>query len=224
MTKTQDQKEMVGEEMNLEMIINKAPDNIKKEFIYRKYPKGSFIIHPFEDNNYLYILNKGSAEVFRQISDGSMISLYKYQSYSCFGEVEIFNKDIKTLSVTAKTNCETIAIHRTFVYEWMRQDFNFTSYLMEHLAAKLITSSETVAKLSLLTVKDRILYSIHAHYKIGDLETVTKSTLSSEVCAPIRSLNRSISECINENYIDFKEKRFKVVSLKKLENHLEKIF
>ncbi|KOR81484.1 Crp/Fnr family transcriptional regulator [Bacillus sp. FJAT-21352] len=192
--------------------------------MYRKYLKGSFIIHPFEDNDYLYILIKGSAEVFRQSSNGSMISLYKYHSYSCFGEVEIFNKDIKTLSVTAKTNCETIAIHKTLVYKWMQQDFNFTSYLIEHLAAKLITSSDTVAKLSLLTVKDRILYSIHAHYKIGDLETLTKHALSSEVCAPIRSLNRSISQCINENYIDFKEKRFKVVSIVKLENYLEKIF
>ncbi|MFB4169072.1 Crp/Fnr family transcriptional regulator [Virgibacillus sp. JSM 102003] len=200
-----------------------APEDIKKEFIYRKYQKGSFIIHPFEDNNYLYILVTGSAEVFRQSLNGSMVTLYRYHSYSSFGEVEIFNNDIKTLSVTAKTNCETIALHKTMVYKWMRQDFNFTTYLMEHLAAKLITSSDTVVKLSLLTVKDRILYSIHGHYKIGDLETLTKHALSSEVCVPIRSVNRSISQCINENYIDFKKKRFKVTSIEKLENHLEKI-
>lgn len=210
--------------LNLEMIINKAPEDIKKEFIYRKYLKGSSIIQPFEDNNYLYILISGCAEVFRQSSNGSMISLYRYHSYSCFGEVEIFNKDIKTRNVTAKTDCEIIALHKTMVYKWMQQDFNFTTYLVEHLAAKLITSSDTVTKLSLLTVKDRILYSIHAHYKIGDLETLTKHTLSSEVCAPIRSLNRSISQCISENFIDFKKKRFKVVSIEKLEDHLEKIF
>lgn len=210
--------------MNLEYLMGKAPTEIQKEFIPRAYREGSSIIHPSEDNHYLYILVSGSAEVFRQSPNGSMISLYRYEACSCFGEVEIFNRDIQTLGVTAKTDCKIVALHETIVYAWMRQDFDFAMYLMEHLAAKLIASSDRVAKLSLLTVKDRILYSIHAHYKIGDLDRLTKQALASEVCAPIRSLNRSIAQCIDEAYIDYKKKKFKVVSIEKLEHHLDRIF
>lgn len=209
------------EKMNLQEIVNNAPESIKKKFIHRKYKKGNIIIQPYEENNYLYILVNGSAEVYRQTYAGAMISLYIYNSYSCFGEVEIFNNGIKTLGIIAKTNCEIIIIHKKNVYEWMKIDFNFTFYMLEQLAAKLISSSDTSARLSLLTVKDRILCSIYAHYKIGDLDSLTKQTLSSEICAPIRSLNRSVNDCINEEYIDFKEKRFTVNSIEKLEKHVE---
>ncbi|GED66919.1 copper transporter [Brevibacillus reuszeri] len=207
--------------MNLNDIVNVAPKWIKKEFIYKRHKKGSLIIHPHEQNDYLYILTAGIAEVYRQTYDGAMLSLYIYEAYSCFGEIEIFNEKIKTLSVIAKQNCETIAIHKAMVYEWMKTDFQFNFYLMKQLASKLILSSDTAAQLSLLTAKDRLLLSIHNHYKIGDLDTLTKQMLSSEVCAPIRSLNRSIAQCINEGFINYQNKKFSITSIEAIEKQLD---
>jgi CRP-like cAMP-binding protein len=207
--------------MNLKELVDTAPEHIREKFIHRKHENGSFIIHPDEENDYLYVLINGSAEVYRQSYAGTMLSLYIYNPYSCFGEVEIFNKEFKTLGVIAKTDCETLAIHKNDVYEWMRFDFNLTFYIIEQLSAKLISSSDTAAKLSLLKVKDRILCSMLAHYKIGDLDKLTKQNLSIEVCTPIRSLNRSVSECIAEGYIDFKDKKFTVNSIVRLEKYLE---
>ncbi|QDQ02442.1 Crp/Fnr family transcriptional regulator [Lysinibacillus fusiformis] len=210
--------------MHLKDILNDAPAHIKKEFIYRRHQKGSLIIPPQEQNNYLYILVTGTAEVYRQSYEGTVVSLYIYDSYSCFGEIEIFNKKIKTLSVIAKHNCETIVIHKTQVYEWMKVDFNFNFYLIKQLASKLILSSDTSVQLSLLTVKDRLLLSMHNHYKIGDLDCITKQILSSEVHAPIRSLNRSIAQCINEGFISYKDKKFSIISIEELEKYLEDFY
>lgn len=209
--------------MKLQELIDNAPGYIKKNFIHRKYKKGSFIIHPYEENKYLYIIIDGSAEVYNQTYAGTILSLYQYNSYSCFGEIEIFNKEIKTLGVIAKTNCEVIVIHKNIVYEWMKSDFNFTLYILEQLSTKLILSSDSLSKISLLTIKDRILCSIHTHYKIGDLDKLSKHKLANEVCAPIRSLNRSIAKCIQENYINYKDKKFTVISTKKLEKHVESL-
>lgn len=207
--------------MDLKKLVDTAPENIKKEFIFKKHKKGNLIIFPNEENNFLYILINGSAEVYWQSYAGAMISLYIFNSYSCFGELEIFNKEIKTLNVVAKTNCETIAIHKKYVYEWMQIDFDFTFYIVEQLAEKLIKSSNNAVKMSLLTVKNRILSSIYAHYKIGDLNNLTKQVLSSEVRAPIRSINRSIAQCINDGFINYKDKKFSVNSIDKLEKYLD---
>ncbi len=215
-----DQKQKEGGNMNFKDIVNDAPLHIKKEFIYKRHKKGSLIIHPHEQNNYLYILTTGMAEVYRQSYEGAMFSLYIYNSYSCFGEIEIFNEKIKTLGVIAKQNCETIAIHKKTVYEWMKNDFNFNLYIIKQLASKLTLSSDTAAKLSLLTVKERILFSIHNHYKMGDLDNLTKQILLSEVSAPIRSLNRSIAECINEGIISYKDKKFSIKSFEEIDNTL----
>ena len=103
----------------------------------------------------------------------------------------------------------------------MKLDFNFNFYIIKQLASKLFLSSDTSAQLSLLTVKDRILLSMHNHYKIGDLESITKQILSSEVHAPIRSVNRSIAQCINEGFIRYKDKKFSIRSIDEIEKYIE---
>ncbi len=205
--------------MNLKDIVVSAPEHIKNEFIYKKYNKGSSIVLPDEVNDYLYILIKGRAEVYSQSYSGSYISLYLFESYSCFGEVEIFNNQFKTLGVIAKTDCETITVNKNAVIEWIKADISFTLYLIEQLSEKLIHSTNRTAKLSLLTVKDRVLDSIYIHYKMGDLDQLTKEKLSSEVCVPMRSLNRSISQCIDEGLIDIINKKIIVKSKDNLENY-----
>lgn len=205
--------------MDIKKLIDNAPENIRKEFIHKKHKKRSLIIFPEEENNYLYILIKGSTEVYRQNLAGTMISLYLYNAYSCFGEVEIFNKEIKTFGIIAKTDCETISMNRKTVLNWMRTDFDFTLYIVEQLSMKLVSGGEATAKLSLLTVKDRILSSIYAHLRIGDLDKLTKQELSIEVCAPIRSLNRAVAQCMREGFINYQYKKFKVNSPDKIEKY-----
>lgn len=205
--------------MDIEILIDNVPETIKKEFIYRNHKKGSLIIFPDEENSYLYILIKGSTEVYRQSLEGTMVSLCLYNAYSCFGELEIFNKAIKTFGVIAKTDCETISMHRKTVLNWMRLDFDFTLYLVEQLAMKLVLGGEATARLSLLTVKDRILNSVYAHLRVGDLNQLTKPQLAVEVCAPIRSVNRSIAQCIREGFLNYEHKKFKVNSPDKIEEY-----
>jgi len=206
--------------LDLKDIVVAAPEHIKNEFIYKQHNKGSSIVLPDEANDYLYILIKGRAEVYSQSYSGSYISLYLFESYSCFGEVEIFNNQFKTLGVIAKSDCETISINKNAVIEWIKADINFTLYLIEQLSEKLIHSTNTTAKLSLLTVKDRVLDSIYIHYKIGDLGRMTKEKLSYEVCVPMRSLNRAIAQCIDEGLIDIIDKKIIVRSKENLEKNL----
>lgn len=209
--------------MDLKELLYSAPTNIKKDFVYRKHKKGKQIILPNEENDSLYILIEGIAEVHRQNYAGNMISFYIYDAYSCFGEIEIFHKNSKTWGVTAKTDCETIRVNRRVVFDWMKADFDFTCYIVEQLSEKLISSSNKTVRLSLLNIKDRILSSVYAHYKIGDLEHITKELLSVEVCAPIRSLNRSIAQCKEEGFIDYSNKKFTVLSIEKLDRYMEEL-
>nr|WP_217592051.1 Crp/Fnr family transcriptional regulator [Cohnella sp. GbtcB17] len=207
--------------MNLKELVEQAPEPIKRQFLHRKHRNGSLILHPNESNDYLHILTKGTAEVYSQSYSGAMLSLYINKAYSCFGEIEIFDESLKSFGVVAKQNCETIAVHKTSVYEWMKADFNFTFFLIKQLASKVTFSSETTSQLSLLKLKERILISIHNHYKIGDLHALTKQVLASEVCAPLRSLNRSLAECKTEGLIQYESKKFSIPSVPELETYLE---
>jgi CRP-like cAMP-binding protein len=207
--------------MALKKLVETAPATIKKEFKYRTYRKGASIILPGVKNEYLYILINGTAEVYRQNYSGAVFTLHRNEPYSCFGEMELFNRDVKTHSIIAISDCKVILVHKRVVYSWMKSDFSFNLYLINQLVSKLVSSSETSARLSFLSVKERILLSIHTHYRIGDLGTFTKKNLLAETCVPIRSLNRSLAECLIEGFVGYTNKKFFVISPEKLEISLE---
>lgn len=205
--------------MSLSHFMDNAPVSVKNSFINRKHAKGSYILYPGEENNYLYIVLKGSANVVIQNISGAGFVLYTYDAYSCFGEMELFNENIKTFDVIAQTNCETIIVQKERVFEWMKADFEFTKFLIGQLTEKLIRSSQKLTTISLLSVNDRLLYCIYTHYKLGDLAKLTKQIVCSETFVPLRSLNRGIVECKENNYFEFRMKHFFVLSAEKLEEY-----
>ena len=192
----------------LQTLIENAPERIKSTFIHRIHGKNSSILLPGEKNPYLYILTSGTADVLTQSLLGSAVTLYTYHAYSCFGELEIFSESARTFDIKAKTNCTTVAVHKDDLFLWMKEDFQFTRYLIEQLTEKLLKSSNTLTTLSLLNTKDRLLNNIYSHYLIGDLLQLTKQQVCDETCIPLRSLNRSIAQCKEEGFISFEKRGF----------------
>jgi len=207
----------------LKQLLEKAPEKIKQAFEHKHYTKGTLIISPDEQVRHLYILTDGESEIYQQNLLGVLLLYTIMTPYSCFGEVEIINKKLKPLSVIAKTDCQILRLERSHVLNWMKLDFDFNLYLFEQLAEKLRNNSEKLFQLAAMTVKDRILYSLYTHYKIGDLAQLTKKQISYEAATPLRSVNRSISMLSVEGLIAYKKKRFSILFPEKVERYLETV-
>ena len=209
--------------MRLKQLLEKAPEKIKQAFEHKHYTKGTLIISPDEQVRHLYILTDGESEIYQQNLSGVLLLFTVMSPYSCFGEVEIINNKLKPLSVIAKTDCQILRLERSHVLNWMKLDFDFNLYLFEQLAEKLRNNSEKLFQLAAMTVKDRILYSLYTHYKIGDLAQLTKMQISYEAATPLRSVNRSISMLNEEGLIAYKRKRFSILFPEKVERYLETV-
>ncbi|MEA1883194.1 MAG: Crp/Fnr family transcriptional regulator [Thermotogota bacterium] len=209
--------------MLLKQLLEKAPERIKQAFEHKHYTKGTLIISPDEQVKHLYILTDGEGEIYQQNLSGVLLLYTIMTPYSCFGEVEIINNKLKPLSVIAKTDCQILRLQRNLVFEWMKLDFHFNLYLFEQLAEKLRNNSEKLFQLAAMTVKDRILYSLYTHYKIGDLDQLTKKQISYEVATPIRSVNRALSILSEEGLITHKKKHFSIHFPEKVGKYLETI-
>jgi CRP-like cAMP-binding protein len=205
--------------MNLFTLVHNAPAEIKETFIKRKHAKNTQILYAGEDTEYLYILTEGSAEVIFQNYDGAMYTMYHYEAYSLFGELEIFNEKAKTFDVICRTPCTTLAISKYNVHRWMRMDFEFTTWLIEQLTNKLLASARSLSILSLLKVNDRLLNCVYTHSRVGDLDSLTKEDICIEINTPIRSLNRAIQQCRDMGLIDYQNKKFLILDLERLEEH-----
>lgn len=210
--------------MNFKEIVLRAPEKISKHFVEKNYKKGTTILFPGEKNTTLYLLTKGTIDIYKQAYNGTIIAIRSYDAYTYFGEMEIFNEAYRTVNVVAKTNCQVLLIEKEKVLEWIHLDPDLAIHFIEELTIRLANTSEIRLKLSLLTIKERILYTLYSHYQIGDLDQVTKKQLCAEVSAPVRSINRSLAECIAEGHLTYDNKHFKLTTPQKLKPLIETFY
>ncbi len=202
--------------MNLDMILKNAPEHIQETWVTGTYKKGSHILFSGEENDYLYFLTKGQASVYMQNQEGVMMTVNTYHATSIFGEYEVFNPQMTTQSIIANTNCQITSIHKNHLHRWMQVDFDLTMHIIENFAKDIVHSHQTTSRLAFLTIKERLITSIYSHYRVGDLDTLTKEILQQEVYAPIRSLNRSLAECEKDGIFSYKKKSFSVIDPNRL--------
>ncbi len=209
--------------MELYDFMMNAPDIIKEAFIHQRKKKNETVIFQESENIYLYILVKGSVDVVMQNYNGAKVVLYNNDAYSLFGELEIFNENIKSHAVICRTDCELFAIHKDNVFKWMQMDFDFTMYIINQLTRKLVHSSKAMYNLSLMSVKDRLINCIYIHDRHNGLKKLTKEMVCNEIFAPIRSVNRAIAQCQKEGLFEYRDKKFVIYSFDKINTHIKSL-
>lgn len=194
--------------------MEKFLNNIPKEIKYKKkiFEKGSYILSPLRENDSLFILLSGEAQVYRESYKGGGILVSSYKGVDFFGELEVFSDKKEPFSIIATSRCEVMVFSRENIILWMKKDFNFALHIIERISKKLTQISEETAKLLSLTIRERYLYSIRKHYDIGNLDNLSKNQIVKEVNAPLRSLNRAILEC--SKIVAYKNKKFEIINLK----------
>ena len=197
--------------MDVKELINHAPKQVTPYFDIRIYPKGSSILVPAAKNSSLYLLLERTAEVYQYTLNGMFISLYRYGKNSCFGEVELYCENRTTLGVSAIDTCRIVKLSRKGVETWIREDNGFCEFLLRQMALKIAENSDAYIRSSSMELKDRVLYCLYRHDRMGTLSDLTKDRLMNEVCTPIRSLNRVLAQYREEGLVAYDKHRFRIV-------------
>ena len=184
------------------------------KMVEHKHKSGQLILEPFGENHHLYILAEGSATVYNYGLKGEVLNVYDYDAVDYFGEVELLCGRRYPLMVQAKTNCTTLMITQADFFAWLRQDVDFSLYIMRRLSEKLLDSSDKLVRFSMMDLRQRYLITIYSHNQAGMLPTVTKTQVAEEICTPMRSLNRMVAQ--NLDLVGFKNKMFYVIQEKAL--------
>ena len=192
-------------------LYDKIPDEFRQKIKRKRFSKGETIIFPERENNYVYFVIEGSAEACILGAKGTFSSVYMYTEGTFFGEVEQFYKGRKPVSIIALTECVIDVLYKDHFLEWLSKDFESTKVLIQEIAYKLIVDSDTIEELSSLTIKERVLRRVFIHNKNNTLSNLTKSQLSKEVNAPIRSVNRIIEDCMKQGILSYEKKKFVVI-------------
>ncbi|PHR89405.1 MAG: hypothetical protein COA76_04505 [Moritella sp.] len=208
---------------NLITALDTAPLEISRHLVKKSYLRGSHIIQPAVNNDYLFFLIKGEVEVKQFTYEGNEILLKELTAFDIFGELEIFDQVFKTNAVVAVADCQVTKLRRDYVFEWMKIDHNFSKCLFDVIVNRYVQTCSRTDNLATLTIKQRLLLNIFKHYEKGDLHAVQKNRLIQEVGAPKISLNRVLKECIDEGYVKYSEKQFSINDMIKLESFIAEL-
>lgn len=199
-------------------LVDQAPEKVKCQFSFKDYKSGANIISANgRVSCCLYIICSGIAEVQKETTYGTAIVVNVFNQGDVFGEVEIFSPDCKPYDVYAKTDCKIIVINKETVFQWMREVFDFDLFLCEMLTRRMYVTSDSMSRIALLPIKERVLGCIWTHYSNHTLPWLTKMDLVSQVRAPLRSVNRVVRTCIEEGTIEYRKKTFSVKDVSELE-------
>ncbi|MDF1745504.1 MAG: cyclic nucleotide-binding domain-containing protein [Gimesia sp.] len=77
---------------------------------WEEFPEGTRILDEGNSTRYLWVIQSGSCEVRKKLSNGTEQSLAQLDPYSIFGEMSFFNPAPHSASVVALTDVNTIRI------------------------------------------------------------------------------------------------------------------
>ena len=199
-------------------ILKTAPIKIRSSIIKEKFNKNEFILVQGEINEYLYFIVRGKIEVATMSKQGQKISITTFREDESFGVLEIFNTEIHTQNVIVMEDCTIQKIHKKYVLEWMKQDFDFTLYVIKLLEECFYDTSLFARNVLSMTIKERVIVSLYKHYNNNTLHLLTKEELLQETGTQKRSLNRIIEELTKLGIIIYEAKRITITNIELLKN------
>jgi CRP-like cAMP-binding protein len=197
-------------------ILNTAPTHIKEHIIQEKFKKNEMILVQGDVNEYLYFIQSGIVEITTISKQGLDLSITTFTTGESIGVLEIFNPEIHTQNAIVIEDCSILKLHKKYVLRWMKEDFNFTLYVIKLLEECFYDTSIFARNLLSLKIEERIIVSLDKHSNNNTLYSLTKNKLATETGTKTRSLNRVLKDLINSGLLEYKNKRFKILDKKLL--------
>lgn len=124
--------------------------------IPRRYPLGSRVFTEGDRGDTCYVIKTGSARVTRQHRDGRVITLATLGPGDIFGELAMFDGEVRSASIEAMGELEVLALIGEDVRTLLSRHPEVTVKLLAGLARRLRVANERISRQSFQAVAGRV--------------------------------------------------------------------
>ena len=111
------------------------------------YQNGEIIVRQGEPGDCMYVVQDGFVEVLFE-SEGQDIELNLLGKDDFFGEMALFNQEVRTATVRARGPARILTVNHKNLLKLIHEDPSLAYRLMEVMSNRIDRLSETVADLS----------------------------------------------------------------------------
>ena len=144
-----------------------SEDEIRLEKVAQKltteqHPAGSTIINEGDEGDSLYILNSGSVRILRNTLHHEQFALVNLNAEAniFFGEVALIDRDRRSATVVALTDCVTLRLSRKNYLELCEED-TFIGYKITYQIALRLGASLRKSSKDMITLYQALLEEIN---------------------------------------------------------------
>ena len=124
--------------------------------VARSFPAGQAIFREGDASNTCYVVRSGHARAIRQHPDGRQIVLATFGPGDIFGELAMFDDELRSATVEATDELEVLAIRGEDMRRLMYEHAEIAVKLAVSLVRRLRGANERLARQSFQTVQSRV--------------------------------------------------------------------
>ena len=102
----------------------------------RPYRDGEVVIKKGDEGNCLFVIQQGNVEVFDENGDGE-IKIAELGPGEFFGEMGLFEKDVRSCTVRASGNAKILTIDKRNFYKTIQKDPTLAYRLLQKMSFRL---------------------------------------------------------------------------------------
>jgi CRP/FNR family cyclic AMP-dependent transcriptional regulator len=131
-------------------------EKIARVAVPRSYPAGSIILREGDPGDTCYILRSGGARVIRQHADGRAITLTNLGPGEIFGELAMFDGEVRSATVEAIDDVRAVAILAGDLKRLLNDHPEIAVKLLGALAERLRETNARISRQSFQKVSSRV--------------------------------------------------------------------
>ncbi|ACR13158.1 Crp/Fnr family transcriptional regulator [Teredinibacter turnerae] len=180
-------------------------EQLEKLSVTRSYPKNTILVTEGDESNHLYIIKKGKVSVFLTGDDGRQVILNFMTEGEYFGELSLLDGEPRSASVMTVSPCEFIAISRASFQDLLKNNQEFSQFMICELTKRIRALTESVRDLALLDVYGRVIHTLE---KLADENNridnpkVTHQDIANMVGSSREMVSRIMKQLIIGEYIE----------------------
>lgn len=188
--------------------------NLEKRLKPRSYSKGETIIHQDGEGDAMYLIVSGRLKVVSTIEDGKEALLDFLHDGDYFGELSLFDQELRSASVIAVEDSVLIRISRAELLGFLQRHPEANLILLRSLAKRIRGITTNLSSLAQLDVYGRIARVLlhEAVDEQGELVTarMTQQDIGEMVGASREMVSKILKDLRIGGYISVQDKRIRI--------------
>lgn len=202
-----------------ELIETLKQNKIEDENIQLKH--NEVLIDVYTGDNSLYLIKKGIFKIYEHHKNGK-ISLIQYlKSGDLIGELGLLGVENQKKVIISHGNSKVIKIRENDYVNKLKNNPVFLNYLATNLATKLLSRTHHFTEMQQYKLKPRLLRHIQRTH-IDRIIDENFTYLAQYLGTSYRHLMFTLKELIDEYIIEKRDKIYRIKSINKLTNEIQK--